>query len=199
MTCLNKWMIGACVVTLSGVTMAEGANTGSSEQMMMANLGPSPLPVRVSLPPPPSAVSVAVVPAVAVTLYPFGREGQDAPERVDRMTQADSNALLYTRIEAINSAVPDNHHPADWIEPKPAADAAATPAEKATRGYLSFGPNRSPQLSLAEWNNVDDKLGSDPKRGLSLKTDEWTVSASAKVPLLGQKDIGASVYVKRRF
>ena len=199
MTCLGKWMIGTCVVTLSSVAMAEGANTGSSEQMMMANLGPSPLPVRVSLPPPPSAVPVAVVPAVAVTLYPFGREGQDAPERVDHMTQADSNALLYTRIEVLNSAVPTNDHQAvDWITPTPAADAAAA-ARKAAQGYLNLGPNRSPQLSLAEWNNVDDKLGSDPKRGLSLKTDAWTVSASAKVPLLGQKDIGASVYVKRRF
>ncbi|WP_139133016.1 MULTISPECIES: hypothetical protein [Pandoraea] len=196
MTCLNKWMIGACVLTLSGVAMADGADSGSSEQMMMANLGPSPLPVYV--PPPPAPVSVAAVPAVPVTLYPFGREGQETAQRVDRMSQADTNAFLYTRIEAINGAVhPNDHRPADWIESTPAADAAA--AAKASRSYLSIGPNQSPQLSLVQWNNADDKLGSDPKRGLSLKTEDWTVSASAKIPILRQKDLGATVYVKRRF
>lgn len=193
MTCLNKWMIGACVATLSSVAIADGASTGSSEQMMMANLGPSPLPVRVEPPPPP--VSVAVVPAVPVTLYPFGREGPETPDRIDAMARADANALLYTRIEAINSATPvNNSRHVDWIETSPAPS-----AEKAQQSYLTLGPNRSPRLSMVEWNNVDDKLGSDPKRGLSLKTDDWTVSASAKVPLLGQHDIGATVYVKRRF
>lgn len=196
MTCLNKWMIGACLATLSGVVMSQGVGTGSSEQMMMANLGPSPLPVRV--PPPPAPISVAVVPAVPVTLYPFGREGPEAPDRVDRMTQADTNAFLYTRIEAINSAAPSaEHRTAGWIEPPSAAD--STDAAKARQSYLSIGPNRSPQLSLVQWNNAEDKLGSDPKRGLSLKTDDWTVSASAKIPILRQKDLGATVYVKRRF
>ncbi|WP_157112213.1 hypothetical protein [Pandoraea faecigallinarum] len=196
MTCLNKWMIGACVVTLSGVAIAEGADSGSSERMMMANLGPSPLPVRV--PPPPPPVSVAAVPAVPVTLYPFGREGPETPERVDRMTATETNAFLYTRIEAVNSAVHgDDTRPANWLESTPAADAAA--AANTSRSYLSIGPNRSPQLSLVQWNNSDDKLGSDPKRGLSLKTEDWTISASAKIPILRQKDLGATVYVKRRF
>ncbi|VVE42693.1 hypothetical protein [Pandoraea anhela] len=195
MTCLSKWMIGACVVTLSGVAIADAADTGSSEQMMMANLGPSPLPVYV--PPPPAPVSVAAVPAVPVTLYPFGREGQEMAQRVDRMSPTDTNAFLYTRIEAINSAVhPNDNRSADWIDSTPAADAAAA---KSSRSYLSIGPNRSPQLSLVQWNNTDDKLGSDPKRGLSLKTEDWTVSASAKIPILRQKDLGATVYVKRRF
>ncbi|VVE61104.1 hypothetical protein PAN31117_00466 [Pandoraea anapnoica] len=193
MTCLNKWMIGACVATLSSVAIADGASTGSSEQMMMANLGPSPLPVRVEPPPPP--VSVAAVPAVPVTLYPFGREGPETPDRIDAMARADATALLYTRIEAINSATPVNDsRRVDWIETSPAPSAG-----KAQQSYLTIGPNRSPRLSMVEWNNVDDKLGSDPKRGISLKTDDWTVSASAKVPLLGQHDIGATVYVKRRF
>ncbi|MFK0378207.1 hypothetical protein [Pandoraea sp. NPDC090278] len=193
MTCLNKWMIGACVVTLSSVAIADGASTGSSEQMMMANLGPSPLPVRVEPPPPP--VSVAAVPAVPVTLYPFGREGPETPDRVDGMARADLNALLYTHIEAINGAAPvRDSQRVDWIETSPAPS-----AEKTQQSYLTIGPNRSPRLSMVEWNNTDDKLGSDPKRGLSLKTDDWTVSASAKVPLLGQHNIGATVYVKRRF
>ncbi|VVE76119.1 hypothetical protein [Pandoraea sputorum] len=196
MTCLNKWMIGACLATLSGVAMSQGVGTGSSEQMMMANLGPSPLPVRV--PPPPAPISVAVVPAVPVTLYPFGREGPETPERVDRMTQADASAFLYTRIEAINSAAPSSTHgTASWIESPAAADTANT--ARATQSYLNIGPNRSPELSLVQWNNTDDKLGSDPKRGLSLKTEDWTVSASAKIPILRQKDLGATVYVKRRF
>ncbi len=193
MTCLDKWMIGACVVTLSGVALADGANTGSSEQMMMANLGPSPLPVHFT--PPPAPAPVAAVPVVAVTLYPFGRESQDTPERIERLTRSDTDVPLYTRIESINSAAPaDASRHTGWIETTPAAAAA-----KSTPGYLSIGPNTSPRLSLVEWNNTDDKLGSDPKRGLSLKTEDWTVSASARVPLLGQHDIGATVYVKRRF
>uniref|UniRef100_A0A0H3WTZ5 Uncharacterized protein n=1 Tax=Pandoraea faecigallinarum TaxID=656179 RepID=A0A0H3WTZ5_9BURK len=141
---------------------------------------------------------MAAVPAVPVTLYPFGREGPETPERVDRMTATETNAFLYTRIEAVNSAVHgDDTRPANWLESTPAADAAA--AANTSRSYLSIGPNRSPQLSLVQWNNSDDKLGSDPKRGLSLKTEDWTISASAKIPILRQKDLGATVYVKRRF
>ncbi|WP_157123004.1 hypothetical protein [Pandoraea vervacti] len=195
MTCLSKWLIGACVVTLSGVALAAGADSGSSEQMIMANLGPSPLPVRV--PPPPAPVSVAAVPPVPVTLYPFGREGPETLERIDRMPVTQTDAFLYTRIEAVNSAAHGNdHRSADWLESTPAADTAAA---KTQQSYLSIGPNRSPQLSLVQWNNSDDKLGSDPKRGLSLKTEDWTISASAKIPILRQKDLGATVYVKRRF
>lgn len=192
MTCLDKWMIGACVVTLSGVALADGANTGSSERMMMANLGPSPLPVLV--PPPAASVSTTVVTAVPVTLYPFGRS-QDTPERIDRTPHADADLPLYTRIEAINNAprASESLH-ADWIDTSPALTAA-----KPTRSYLSIGSNLSPKLSLVEWNNTDDKLGSDPKRGLVVKTDDWSVSATARVPLLGQHNIGATVYVKRRF
>ncbi|MFJ2992384.1 hypothetical protein [Pandoraea sp. NPDC087047] len=191
MTCLDKWMIGACVVTLSGVALAGGTNTGSSEQMIMANLGPSPLPILV--PPPAIPIPSAVVTAVPVTLYPFGRESQGAPERVDRTPNAD--LPLYTRIEAINHAPPTgtSRH-ADWIDTAPASTAA-----KPTHSYLNIGSNLSPKLSLVEWNNADDKLGSDPKRGLAVKTDDWSVSATAHVPLLGQHDIGATVYVKRRF
>ncbi|AKM31105.3 hypothetical protein AB870_14715 [Pandoraea faecigallinarum] len=114
------------------------------------------------------------------------------------MTATETNAFLYTRIEAVNSAVHgDDTRPANWLESTPAADAAA--AANTSRSYLSIGPNRSPQLSLVQWNNSDDKLGSDPKRGLSLKTEDWTISASAKIPILRQKDLGATVYVKRRF
>ncbi|WP_301236289.1 hypothetical protein [Pandoraea cepalis] len=187
MTCLGKWMIGACVVTLSGVAIAEGANSGSSEQMMLANVGPGPLPIHVPQPPPP--VSVAAVPAVRVTLYPFGREG---PEPT---AQADDSAFLYTRIESINSALPtaDNGH-VDWID-----TSTSEPAARPTHSYLKIGPSTAPQLSLVQWANTDDKLGSDPKRGLSLKTEDWTFSASARVPLLRSHDFGATIYVKRRF
>ncbi|MBN9115704.1 MAG: hypothetical protein J0I36_10580, partial [Pandoraea sp.] len=68
-----------------------------------------------------------------------------------------------------------------------------------THSYLKIGPSTAPQLSLVQWANTDDKLGSDPKRGLSLKTEEWTFSASARVPLLRSHDLGATIYVKRRF
>lgn len=196
MTCLNKWMIGACVATLCSAAIADGANGTSSEQMMLANVGPAPLPIRV--PPPPAPVSVAVVPPVPVTVYPFGREGSETVSRTDRVdvtTFANDNTLLYTRIEAVNSAVaPSDNHRADWV----GSSGDATVTESKPR-YLFIGPSTSPTLSFVQWNNMDDKLGSDPKRGLSLKTDSWTVSATARVPLLGQHDIGATVYVKRRF
>ncbi|RRJ30162.1 hypothetical protein [Pandoraea apista] len=187
MTCLDKWMIGACVVTLSGVAFADGVNSISSEQMILANIGPAPLPVNA--PPPAPPVSIAAVPAVPVTLYPFGREGAGTPPRPD------DNALLYTHIEAINDAAPitDGRH-MGWVD-----TSTEKPAVKAARSYLSIGPSVAPRLSLVQWDNADDKLGSDPKRGLALKTQDWTVSASARVPLLGQHDIGATVYVKRRF
>lgn len=187
MTCLSKWMIGACVVTLSGVAIADGANSNSSEQMILANVGPAPLPIHV--PPPAPPVSVAVVPAVPVTLYPFGRQGPDTP------APADDNALLYTRIEAINSAAlaDDNRH-SSWV-----GTSTEKPAAPPARSYLAIVPAVAPRLSLVQWDNADDKLGSDPKRGLSLKTDDWSISATARVPLLGQHDIGATVYVKRRF
>ncbi|VVD62649.1 hypothetical protein PNO31109_00179 [Pandoraea nosoerga] len=192
MTCLNRWMasgcIGACVAALTGVATAEGVSPGSSEKMMLANVGPAPLPV--SVPPASAPVSVAAVPAVPVTVYPFGRPGPDVSAR------ADDSALLYTRIEAINGAASADgsiRH-ARWVDTTP-AEPAARPAQR----YLAIGPSTSPRLSLVQWDNADDKLGSDPKRGLSLKTDDWTVSASAKIPVLGQHDIGASVYVKRRF
>ncbi|AJC20988.1 hypothetical protein [Pandoraea pulmonicola] len=187
MTCLNKWMIGACIATLSGVAVADDVKLGSSEKMMLANVGPAPLPVNV--PPPPAPVSVAAVPAAPVTLYPFGRPGPDIAARTD------DNALLYTHIEAINAgAPPDDHGHARW-----AAVPSAEPVTRTPSRYLSIVPASTPKLSLVQWDNADDKLGSDPKRGLSLKTDDWTVSASAKIPVLGQHDIGASVYVKRRF
>ncbi|QHE90940.1 hypothetical protein PI93_003215 [Pandoraea fibrosis] len=187
MTCLGKWMIGACVVTLSGVAIAGGADSNSSEQMILANLGPAPLPVHV--PPPAPPVSVAAVPAVPVTLYPFGREG------LDTATRPDDNTLLYTRIESINNAAPvtDARH-MGWVD-----TSTEKPAVQPTRNYLSIGPSVAPRLSLVQWDNANDKLGSDPKRGLALKTQDWTVSATARVPLLGQHDIGATVYVKRRF
>ena len=95
MTCLNKWMIGACVATLSSVAIADGATPGSSEQMMLANLGPAPLPIHV--PAPPAPVSVAVVPPVPVTVYPFGRAGEDIAargERVDATRFADEARAL---------------------------------------------------------------------------------------------------------
>ncbi|VVD66036.1 MULTISPECIES: hypothetical protein [Pandoraea] len=187
MTCLGKWMIGACVLTLSGVAIADGANSNSSEQMILANIGPAPLPINV--PPPTPPVSVAVVPAVPVTLYPFGREGLDTTARPD------DNALLYTRIEAINSAtlIGENQH-MGWVD-----TSTEKPAVQPARSYLTIGPSVTPRLSLVQWDNANDKLGSDPKRGLSLKTDNWSVSATARVPLLGQHNIGATVYVKRRF
>ncbi|WP_150611382.1 hypothetical protein [Pandoraea terrigena] len=169
------------------MAIAEGANSGSSEQMMLANVGPGPLPIQVPQPPPP--VSVAAVPAVRVTLYPFGREGPDTT------ANANDNALLYTRIEAINSAVPtaeDGH--VDWID-----TAAAETAARPTKHYLKIGPSTAPQLSLVQWANTDDKLGTEPKRGLSLKTEDWTVSASARIPLLRSHELGATIYVKRRF
>ncbi|MDR3400422.1 MAG: hypothetical protein P4M06_22995 [Pandoraea sp.] len=183
-------MIGACVVTLSGGAIADGANSNSSEQMMLANLGPTPLPLNVPQPaPPPSVAAVAVVPAVPVTLYPFGREGPDTTARPDE------SALLYTRIEAINSAPQiDAGQHIGWI-----GTSTEKPAVQPARSYLSIGPSVSPRLALVQWDNADDKLGSDPKRGLSLKTQDWSVSATARVPLLGQHDIGATVYVKRRF
>ena len=187
MTCLGKWMIGACVLTLSGVAIADGADSGSSEQMILANVGPAPLPIQV--PQPPAPVSVAAVPAVPVTLYPFGREGPDTTER------ADDDAFLYTRIDAINHAVPtENNRHVDWIN-----TSSEEPVERAERSYLVIGPSTAPQLSLVQWSNNNDKLGSEPKRGLSLKTEDWTVSASARVPLLRSRELGATVYVKRRF
>lgn len=196
MTCLNKWMIGACVATLSSVAIADGAAPGSSEQMMLANLGPAPLPIHV--PAPPAPVSVAVVPPVPVTVYPFGRAGEDIAargERVDATRFADDSALLYTRIEAVNGVIAaHDNHLADWI-----GSPNETTATQTTQHYLFIGPSSSPTLSFVQWNNADDKLGSDPKRGLALKTDAWTVSATARIPLLGQRAIGATVYVKRRF
>jgi hypothetical protein len=180
-------MIGACVVTLSGGAIADGANSNSSEQMMLANLGPTPLPINVPQPAPP--VSVAAVPAVPVTLYPFGREGPDTAARPD------DSVPLYTRIGAINSATPiDVSGHTRWIDTSP-----EKPAVQPARSYLAIVPTESPRLALVQWDNADDKLGSDPKRGLSLKTQDWSVSASARVPLLGQHDIGATVYVKHRF
>ena len=187
MTCLGKWMIGACVVTLSGVAIADGADSNPSEQMILANIGPAPLPVHV--PPPTPPVSVAAVPAVPVTLYPFGREGPDTA------TRPDDNALLYTRIEAINNAAPvTNSRHMGWVD-----TSAEKPAVQPARSYLRIGPSVAPRLSLVQWDNANDKLGSDPKRGLALRTQDWTVSATARIPLLGQHNIGATVYVKRRF
>lgn len=193
MTCLNETIVGAMLFSLGGFAFAGGPGTDSSEGMMVANIAPLP-PETAALAPeprhflhrfettpqPPAPTASNEGPA----LFPF----TPSVARID--DTVDSAYAVQPGYDVRRIAVSPATSPGQ--APGQSAGAAGT-------GALRGLPSSVAQVSIVQWNNEDSKLGSQPQRGLQVRTDDWVVSASARVALFRSHETGATVYVRRRF
>jgi len=195
MTCLNETIVGAMLLSLGGFAFAGGPGTDSSEGMMMANIAPT-LPETAAMAPEPRRY-----------LHHFETTPQQPPPAVANQGPAlFPYAPSVARVEeTVGSAyvVQPEYDVRHLTASPPASTGPLGPlgqtAEQANAGLLHGLPSSVAQVSIVQWNNEDSKLGSNPTRGLQVRTDDWTVSASARVALFRSHDTGATVYVRRRF
>lgn len=192
MTCLNETIVGAMLLSLGGFAFAGGPGTDSSEGMMMANIAPIP------------PETAAMAPEPRHYLHHFETTPQQPPPSV-----ANQGPALFPYAPSV-ARVEETVDSAYVVQPEydvrhlsataPAAPGLpGQPAGQANASLLHGLPSSVAQVSIVQWNNEDSKLGSNPQRGLQVRTDDWTVSASARVALFRSHDTGATVYVRRRF
>ncbi|ALS60364.1 hypothetical protein [Pandoraea norimbergensis] len=196
MTCLNETIVGAMLFSLGGFAFAGGPGTDSSEGMMVANIAPI-----ASMPP----ETAALAPEPRHFLHRFETTPQPpAP------TASNEGPALFPFTPSV-ARIDDTVDSAYIVPPSYdvrhlTGSAAASPGQPPGQATGSTGtsalrglPSSVAQVSIVQWNNEDSKLGSQPQRGLQVRTDDWVVSASARVALFRSHETGATVYVRRRF
>ncbi|RAR65824.1 hypothetical protein C7401_103130 [Paraburkholderia unamae] len=176
MTCLNKKIVGAVFLMLSGHAFADGTAMSAPETMTLANISPMPMEVVPALP-----------------------EPQAYLHRYEMEYQQDQEKPFYAQIEHFYSApmANDTYH-YHFVKAAPNGN---SPSQQASPSddYLQMGPSTAPQISIMQIPNATLTLGAQPQRRLSLTVDDWVFSATARVAILHSHDTGATVTVRHGF
>ncbi|SDE28902.1 hypothetical protein [Paraburkholderia lycopersici] len=177
MACLNKEIVGAVFLTLSGYAFAQSTVANDSETMTLANIAPMPMEVVPSLP-----------------------EPQAYLHRYELEYQPDQQRPLFAQLENFYSApVARDQYRYDFVKSAPGGSAGTRQAAQPGSGYLRMGPSTAPQISLLQVPDSTLTIGAQPQRRLSLTVDQWVFSATARVALLHSHSTGATITVRRGF
>lgn len=173
MTCLNERIVGAIFFALSGTAIAGGTSTDAPVALTIANLAPQRM--EMPLPPIPEPQQVALRPEptpMASQVWPF--------------TMRDDGVYGSPLLPAVH---------VDAGKPEPAPGGPLTPAAS----YLRIGPSTAPQVSIIQLPDLSSSLNARPQRGLTVTTNDWAFSATARVAVFGSHETGASLTARHRF
>jgi hypothetical protein len=170
-----RWIAGVICILLAGSASAEGVSDAGSTSVLLASIAPMPVETLSPIPDPGQYV------------FHYEMEYSSYQEAAAGL---DSSAFYAAPVAASARAA--------VLAPDPLHLQLQTSLPTSGHAFNTVKPTVS---FVDMFQLMDDGTGTaaHPPRRLAMMVDDWRLSASAHIPLLRQRDTGATVSVQRKF